>query len=102
MWELLPGKYTSRNPGKYTSKTFQVETKPVCCKLETFLINILLKKTELKLQMSIMSISWTITKHDTASETQTLEKDDSLYLNLTMLFRGKSRIPSIGEKWPSV
>lgn len=38
-------------------------------------------------------------EYDTVTETQILEKYDFIYLNLSVLFRGRSRNPAIGE-WP--
>ena len=35
-----------------------------------------------------------------ASETQTLEKDDTACLNLSKLSRGRSRTPAVGGEWP--
>ena len=46
-----------------------------------------------------MCLSQTIMEYDTVTETQILEKYDFIYLNLSVLFRGRSRSPAIGE-WP--
>ena len=47
-----------------------------------------------------MSISETIKKYDTASETQTMAKD-CFYFDLSTLFGGRYRDPAIRGDWPN-
>ena len=47
-----------------------------------------------------MSISETIKKYDTASETQTKEKD-CFYFDLSTHFGGRYRDPAIRGDWPN-
>ena len=57
-----------KSPGKYSSKTCQVEIKPVCN--QTFFMKVLLSATALKTQIII---SESMMEEDMIGETQTLE-----------------------------
>ena len=40
-------------------------------------------------------------EYDIAIKTQTLEKDNTVYLNVSKILRGRSRTPAMREQWPS-
>ena len=40
-------------------------------------------------------------EYDKASETQTMEKDNTVSIFIYQHFRGRSRTPALGGEWPS-